>query len=101
MNLSRLYKTLVVGGAALTFGACGSTHRGAGATEGKEPAAKTAGPLPCSALCTGTGREAFCPEADQPEVPLDDRQKANLNCCWLMSPQHRCCDAPPELPAPR
>jgi hypothetical protein len=82
MTFDKLYKALVIGGAALTLGACG----GATSTSAAKPAkAKPAKPelASCETICSGEGREMFCP------MP-----KGGNNCCWLMSPPHRCCPKP-------
>jgi len=67
MDISKLYKALVVGGAMLTVG-CATT-----------PAAPKQA---CSEVCKGSGMRMFCP------TPGGSR----MNCCWLSNP-HPCCDA--------
>ncbi len=79
MKLDKLYKALVVGGAALTLGACASTA----------PEVKTvpASEKPCSEVCKGEGTGRFCPSTEDGLKPD--------NCCWLMPrPRHRCCPQP-------
>ena len=77
MNMTRLYKALVLGGAMLTTG-CAT-----GATETKRAAGPTGEPKAandCNKICKGSGMSRFCPTLDG----------KSANCCWL-SNQHPCC----------
>ena len=92
INLQRLYKSLVVGG-ALMVGACNSTGKKQACPVEPSPPLKTQpaekkasvekGP-DCLSICENTDSAAgiFCP---------DPSQDAAMNCCWLMTTQHPCC----------
>lgn len=79
MEFSKLYSTLVLGGALLA-GGC-ATPAG-GETTGEAASADVA--LNCSEICHGDPDSGvFCP---------DPVQKVE-NCCWLMVQRHPCCPA--------
>ena len=81
MNLEKLYKALVVGGAALTIGGCAST----GASVEAE---RRVNPTDCNSVCTNSGMAMFCPDPHQAKKNIKQ-----MNCCWLMPhPRHACCD---------
>ena len=104
MQFHKLFNTLVVSGSMLALSACATSPKGqpdpgAGSDEGTpEPAttAETETPvetdaLNCEAVCESlNGRESMCPD------PL----LGTINCCWLMSEQHPCCDLGEKVPGP-
>ena len=88
MELKKLMKVLVMGGAMLTSGGCASSN--------STPTAKAA-PVPapavvedCNEVCEGPrGRERVCPDPND-HAGTGESIK---NCCWLMGPKiHQCCE---------
>ena len=88
MQIAKLYKALVLGGAMLVAGC--STSKPAEPQPSKSP--KPQPPkVNCAELCDGTGRDAFC---KHPTTGV-------RNCCWLAMPGwHPCCPSRGSAPSP-
>ena len=90
IDLRKLYKTLVVGGAMLSLGCTPATKQTGSKEAAKEAAKEQPAKTKCSDICrTENTGERFCP----------DPQTGTENCCWLMSSANQpCCDTP--IPPP-
>ena len=79
MENSKLYKALVMGGAMMMLGACGSPQEKNMTPEPKEEAKESS--ATATTRPAAKGKPTFCIQ-NKPEHCEDGKPKSGISCCW-------------------